>query len=107
MFYFGCWQLVGRVYSCPKANSPASHPPTDNQWARAFIDRGRGLHAETAQSALTVVLTLVICGLINIILVVLGTVNLQFQGRFVPISLRPVLRIVAAYVMAIVWSSCS
>ena len=29
----------------------------------------------------------------------LSIVNLQFQGRFVPISLRPVLRIVAAYVM--------
>ena len=34
-------------------------PPTDNQCARAFIDGGRGLHAETAQSALTVLLKLV------------------------------------------------
>ena len=34
-------------------------PPTDSQWARAFIDRGRGLHAITAQSALTVILKLV------------------------------------------------
>ena len=32
----------------------------------------------------------------------LGRVNLQFQGPLVPISLRPVLRIVAAYVMGIV-----
>ena len=32
---------------------------TGNQWARAFIDRGRGLHAESAQSALTVILKLV------------------------------------------------
>ena len=32
-----------------------------------------------------------------------GTVNLQFQGWFVSISLRPVLRIVTAYVMATVW----
>ena len=40
-------------------------------------------------------------------MIVLGTVHLQFQGRFVPISLRPVLRIVAAYVTATVWSSCS
>ena len=31
-------------------------PPTDNQWAKDFIDRGRGLHAETAPSALTVIL---------------------------------------------------
>ena len=29
-------------------------------------------------------------------------VNLQFQGQFVPISLRSVLRIVTTYVMAIV-----
>ena len=32
---------------------------TGNQWARAFIDRGRGLHSESAQSALTVILKLV------------------------------------------------
>ena len=44
----------GRADSCPKADSL-----TDNQGARAFIDGGRGLRAETAQSALTVVLKLV------------------------------------------------
>ena len=43
----------------------------------------------------------------SVILIVLGTVNLQFHGWFVPISLRPVLRTVATYVMATVWSSCS
>ena len=57
---------------------------TDNQGARTFTDRGRGLHVETAQSALTIVLKLVIGGLISIILIVLSTVSLQFQGRFVP-----------------------
>ena len=36
-----------------------------------------------------------------------GTVYLQLQGWFVPISFRPTLGIVAAYVMAIVRSSCS
>ena len=49
-------------------------------------------------------------GLISVILIVLSTVNLQVQGWFVPISLRPVLGIMqdgAAYVMATVWSSCS
>ena len=46
-------------------------------------------------------------GLTSIILIVLSTVNIQFQGPFVAISLRPVLRIMAAYVMVIVWSSCS
>ena len=40
-------------------------------------------------------------------LVVLGTVHLRFQGPRVPISLRPVLRIVAACVMDMVWSPCS
>ena len=58
------------------------------------------------ESVLTVILNLVISGLTSFILVVLGTVNLQFQGRFVSNSLRPVLRIVAAYIMAAVWSSC-
>ena len=46
-------------------------------------------------------------GLTSIILIVLSTVNLQFQGQFAPISLSPILRIVAAYVMVTVWSSCS
>ena len=32
--------------------------------------------------------------------------NLQFQGRLVPISLRPVLGTVAAYVIATLWSLC-
>ena len=38
---------------------------------------------------------------------VIGMVNLQFQGQFVPISLRPIPGIVAAYVMATVCSSSS
>ena len=57
-------------------------------------------------SILTVILKLVISGLTSIILIVLGTVNLQLQGQFVPIFLKPVLRIVAVYVMATVCSSC-
>ena len=77
-------------------------PPIDNQGARAFIDGGRGLHAETAQSAPTVILKLVIGDLTTVILMVLSTVNLQFQGWFVTISLKPALGIVAAYVMATV-----
>ena len=35
------------------------------------------------------------------------TVGILFQGQFVPISLRPVLGTVTAYIMATVWSSCS
>ena len=53
--------------------------------------RWRGLHAETAQSALTVILKLVIGGLLSIILIVLSTVNLHFQGWSVSISLRLIL----------------
>ena len=41
----------------------------DNQEARAFIDRGRGLHTETARSALTVILKLVIGGLTTLVVV--------------------------------------
>ena len=74
----------------------------DKQRVRAFIDRGRGLHAEIAWSSLTVVFRLVIGGLTSIILVVLDMVNLQFLGRFVSISLKPTLGIMAAYVMGTV-----
>ena len=89
--------------TCSKADSPSPR----QSGGESFYRQREGLHAETAQSALTVILKLVISGLISIILTVLSTVNLQFQGQFVPISLRPVLRIVAAYVMATAWSSCS
>ena len=58
-------------------------------------------------SQLTVILQWIICGLTSVIVIVSSTVNLQFHGRFVSIFLRSVLRIVAAYVMATVWSSCS
>ena len=47
--------------------------PTDNQWAKAFkgefqgcTDGGRRLHAETAWSALPVILKLVISGLTSV-----------------------------------------
>ena len=81
----------GRADSCPKADSWLfPHPHPDNQWARTFIGWRRGLHAETAQSALTVILKLVISDnhqwLTSDTLIVLGTVNLQFQGWLVSIS---------------------
>ena len=68
--------------------------------------RGRGLHAEATQSALTVTLKLV-SGLLSTILTVLGSVSLLFQGRFVPISLKPVLGTVAAYITVAIWPSTS
>ena len=68
-----------------------------------------GLYAETARAALTatVILKLVVRWSISLLLTVQTTVSLQFQGRFVPIALRPFLRTVAACIMAIAWSSCS
>ena len=82
-------------------------PPLTTSGTRAFIGRNRRQHAETAQSALTVSFKLIIGRLTRIILIVQGTVNLQFQGRLVSISSRPILGIVAAYVTAAVWLPCS
>ena len=53
------------------------------------------LHAETAQSALTIILKLVITGLISVTLIVVNTVNLQFRVRLFSF-LGSILRIVAA-----------
>ena len=52
----------------------------DNEWTRPFTDRGRGLCVETAESAMTVILKLVIGGLTSVILIVLIIVTVQFQG---------------------------
>ena len=101
-----CWQrlcpclLASRGWT-PVRKHPSPHSPSpDIQWTRTFIDGGRGLCAETAESALTIIMKS-FCGLISVVLIVLRTFNLQFQNQFVPISLRPILRIVAAYVMVI------
>ena len=51
-------------------------PPSLNQGASTFIGRGRGQHAETAQSALAFMLKSVTGGLTSIILIVLDTVSL-------------------------------
>ena len=77
----GRWEGEGGHLSKGQLSSPA-----DKQGARAFIGGGRGLQAETAQSALTVILKLVISGLTYITLIVLGAVSIQFQGLFVSIS---------------------
>ena len=61
--------------------------------------KGGGPHAETAQSALLVILILAIGGLISVVLIVLSTLSLQFWGRFVPVCLGPILKIEAAYFM--------
>ena len=98
----------GRVVDiCPKADFLPTSPPVATSEARAFIKRRTGLHTGTAQSALTVIFKLLFSGLTSVILVVLGVVNLQFQGLCVPIPLWPFLGIVAANVLGTVWLSCS
>ena len=82
-------------------------PTTSNQWGKSFYRQRRGLRAETAQSALTVILKLVVSGLTGVILIVFSTVKLQFPSQFVSISLRPVLRIVATQIVGAVWLSCN
>ena len=85
----------GWVDSCSKANSLS-------QWASTFTGEWRG----NMRSQPWVILKLVSGTLTSVILIILSIMSLQFQGPLVPISLRPVLRTVEAYVMATVWS-CS
>ena len=74
-------------------------PPTDKQGIRAFIDRvGIGVTCRNSTVISDCHLQLVISGLTSIMLLVLGTVNLQFGCAFVPISFQSVLRTVAAQV---------
>ena len=73
----------GQGNCCPKTDTLLY-----SQGEIVFIDRGRGLYAETAESAQSS--RNWSCVLTSIILI-LSTINLQFQCRFVPISLRPVL----------------
>ena len=76
------WRGRWRVTDiCPKADSalpPQPPPPSPQGEGENFYRQsiGEWLHAETAQSSLTVIFKLVITGLTTIILVVLGTVNL-------------------------------
>ena len=89
----------------PKADIPPVL--TDNQWARAFIGGGRGLHAETASPSLMVILKSVLGDFTNVILIVLSTVNLQFQCQFVAISLGQFSELWQLMSMGTVWSTCS
>lgn len=94
--------------SCPKADSMTpAHTDTLTLSRQELLSMEGAVPTQTAQSALMVVLKLVISGLIMVFLTASSTVSLQFQGQFVNISLRPVLGIVTPYVMATVWASCS
>ena len=67
----------------PKADSP------HKQWGKNFYKQSGGGAEATCRNntALTIIFKLVISDLTSIILIILGTVNLQFQGPFVQISL--------------------
>jgi len=76
-FNFACWPPQGENRLKSK-----SHLPSAQQWTRTLkgsfrqaTSRGRGLLAETAQSALTVILNLVIGARTSVVWIVLGTVN--------------------------------
>ena len=71
------WGGGGEGHICPKADSPQ----LATSGARVFIDR-RGLHSEIAFISNSH-LQIGIDGLTSVILIVLGIVNVQFQGRFV------------------------
>ena len=77
-------------------------PTPNKQGTKSFYRQKWGqLPAGTAHllTSLTLIFRLV---LTSIILGVLGTVTLQFQGPFVPISLQPNLGTAAAHVLGIV-----
>ena len=57
LFYVRGWQQRGVGHSCPKADSPPLM--ISGQEFQGCIGRQMGLHAETAQSALTVILKFV------------------------------------------------
>ena len=82
-------------------------PTAGNSWGKSAYGEEAGPHTGASQSALSVLFTVASGGLASIILVVAGTVSLQFQSPLVSISLRPILRTVAADVRSTVWSSCS
>ena len=77
----------GRLPDTPAAGSHPPSTPTPQQaggeesFYKEWWWEGV-LHAETS---LTVIFKFVISGLTSIILIVSGTINLQFQGPFVPI----------------------
>ena len=85
---------------------PKANYTTDSQWARNFIDKERGIHTETTQSAYShLEMDHLWSG--HVILIVSSTVNLQFHGWFVSISFKVSSQNVAAHVMAAVWPSSS
>ena len=82
----GGWTHVQRLTPSPSGQSVD----------KSFYRQRQRITCRNRQSALTVILNWSCGGLTSTILTVLSTINPQFQGWFVPICLRPILRIVAA-----------
>ena len=100
---FRCWPLqrggVGEWRGgLTSVQSPIPSP--GNQWTTACIAE-RGGYTQKQQSAPTAIFIL-LTSLVSVILVVSSIVSLLFQRPFVPISLRPILRIVAAFLVGTV-----
>ena len=77
------WRVEGRCL-------PKGLPPPLPHWqpmSRSFYRLRKGVTCRHSTAALTGILKLVISGLTGIILIVLSTMNLQFQDWFVSISL--------------------
>ena len=98
-FRSGNWDGENLADNCPKADSTHSHQAGGRN---SYRQNGVGLQAEIPQPSPTGIFELVITRLTSVIMVVLGTVNLQFWSPFIPISLQPVLGIVAAHVLGTV-----
>ena len=82
-----------------------THAAPNNQWIRSFI--GEVMYRNSTVSSDSYLEFGPGLGLISVILIVLRTVNLQFQDQFVPISLRSFLGNVAVCVTVTIWSSRS
>ena len=105
LLYFGYWQPGEDGLLSAGCLPP--HPLITYQWARALYRQRERAMCRNSNQLCQSSWNWSCGGLISVILIVLSTVNLQFQSQFVSISLRPVLGIVAAYVMATVCSSGS
>ena len=107
---FRCQQLVGEGRCPSKGPVPCPRPPAGQELLETEVGRGGGggreLHAETAQSALTAIVQLVIGGLSSGILVVLSTVNLSAQGPSASIAFATSSRNSGGSCTCIAWSSC-
>ena len=82
----GNWQ--GGLWTCVQRLTPSPPQQAVGESIYRLSQQGAGGNIKKQHHhLLTVIFKLIISSLTSIILVVLGTVNLQFQGVLVPISL--------------------